>query len=70
MMYTRARRVALVRGQGLAAAHVDLIGPACIASVHQDRVAVVSNRLLRSGFQHVRGNPVPATFAAVRQRHL
>ena len=54
MMYTRARRVALVREQGLAAAHVDLTGRTC-------------NRLLGSGFKHVLGNPVPTTFAAVRQ---
>ena len=67
MMYTRARRVALVREQGLAAAHVDLTGRTSIASVHPDRVAAVGNRPPESGLQHVLGNPVPATFAAVQQ---
>jgi hypothetical protein len=67
MMYTRARRAALVREQGLAAPHVGLTGRTCIASVHPDRVAAVSNRLLGSGCQHVLGNPVPASFSAVRQ---
>jgi hypothetical protein len=67
MMYTRARRVALVREQGLAAAHVDLTGQTCIASVHPDQVAAVSNRPLGSGFQNLLGNPVLTTFSAVRQ---
>lgn len=69
IMYTRARGVGLVREQGLAAAHIDLAGQTCIASVHPDRVRAVSNRPLGSGFQHVLGNPVPTTFSAVRQAY-
>ena len=67
MMYTRARRAALVREQGPTAAHVDLTGQTCIAGVHPDQVAAVSNRPLGSGFQNMLGNPVLTTFSAVRQ---